>query len=364
MPSAVSRDLELARVAAGPALDAWRGKAGIEALGVEMMGGMEEGAAAAADQIIAVALDPAAIMMAVAGQDQLQLVAHRFAWLGPAFLAIAVRGHARQAGEPLQIAEAGELLFGILRVDIGPGRIGDAQDQLRARLHPISGGVLEIVDLRLVDIAFELAVRTPHPPVARQSDGEIAARLLGLPSADHLALAADAEIDLIANHAAPAEQAEKGIEAVIPVVIAGDGVKVRPVRRVVGPARRAVRAIGMIERHHEPVAILLDRRGRIDLVAAEDEQPPARQRVAGQRVFGDEARHREGGIPAVAAVGEIIEPEIAARIAAGIIEFAVGRRRLDRIGGGDRLPLVGEMAEQLRNDRSQPGRGEQAGIVP
>ena len=146
------------------------------------------------------------------------------------------------AGEPLQIGEAVELLVGILGIDIGPGRIGDAQDQLRARLHPISGGMLEIVDLRLIDIAFELAVRAPHPPVAGQRDGEIAARLLGLAPADDLALAADAEIVLLADDAAAAEQAEEGVEAVIPVVIAGDRVEMRPVRLVVGPARRAVRS--------------------------------------------------------------------------------------------------------------------------
>jgi len=112
-------------------------------------------------------------------------------------------------------------------------------------------------------------------------DREIAAGLLGLAAADGLALPADAEILILADDAAAAEQAEEGVEAVIPVVIARNCVKMRPVCLVVRPARRSVAVVGVVERADEPVAILLARRGRIDLVAAENEQAPARQRTPG-----------------------------------------------------------------------------------
>ena len=135
------------------------------------MGRMEEGAAAAAGDVVALAFEEAGIMMAVAAQDELELVP----------LARDRRG------EALEIGHGRIFRVRVVGGHIFPVRRAGAQDELRSGLHPILGDELKEVDLRLVDIAFELAVGAPQPPAVRQAQREIAARLLGLPAADDVA---------------------------------------------------------------------------------------------------------------------------------------------------------------------------------
>src|SRR6185369_13384072 len=120
---------------------------------------------------------------------------------------------------------------------------------LRALRH-LAAEFLEVLDLRMIDVRFELHVDGPEPPVVRQLDREVAVRLPRLPAADPASLA---------------EETGEAGQAVIPVVVAGDGVHVQRAVRI--RQRGAVRA-------DEAVLVLLAAGGRIDLVAAEDAELP------------------------------------------------------------------------------------------
>src|SRR5262249_34291421 len=84
--------------------------------------------------------------------------------------------------------------------------------------------MVEEVDLLLVNVVRQLYVNAPNPPVVGKSQGEVASRLLRLPSTD---LAARSRRRHGSQHLAPAEQVQECKESVVPVVIPGDSVQVR-----------------------------------------------------------------------------------------------------------------------------------------
>src|SRR3990172_347170 len=116
-----------------------------------------------------------------------------------------------------------------------PARLGQADDDLVVLAHAFADEI-EIVALGVVEIALELDVRAPDPPIVRQLDRKIAAMLHAAPSADGSAYAAG---DAIARGA---EYAVERIEPVVPVMVArqGEQLALRLVRRIDGE-RRVVR---------------------------------------------------------------------------------------------------------------------------
>jgi hypothetical protein len=96
---------------------------------------------------------------------------------------------------------------GIVVVGGGPGRFGRAQHDLRTRLEGV-GAFFEVVELAGVDVGAERDVDRPQVPVVREGQGEVAAGLGGPPPADPAALA---------------ELLDEAGQAVVPVVVTGDG---------------------------------------------------------------------------------------------------------------------------------------------
>ena len=177
-----------------------------------------------------------------------------------------------------------------------PVRGGHAQDDGIARKQPCGHRVVEVVQLRFVDVLAQLAVQPHEPPPGRivaagEPKGKVAARLDGPPPAD---------VPL------PGEQPDEGCQAVVPVMVAGEG------------QHNAVAAGGVAARQRRPVgphhAVLVGggRRHRVHLVAAEHQDPAAAQLVSlhGERLFGQQRGHRVGGIEAVAQVSREVEPKI------------------------------------------------------
>ena len=124
-PSGPSRNSwqEFSRIfiLAGHRLHARRRIGPLEFLLLELMRGMQEGAAATGRDVLALAFDVARIMMAVAGEHGAQ-----------AMILLGKIGKARQVGE------VRESRFGILGVDIGPARLAGADDQARTGVHPFA----------------------------------------------------------------------------------------------------------------------------------------------------------------------------------------------------------------------------------
>jgi hypothetical protein len=157
----------------------------------------------------------------------------------------------------------------------------------------------EVPDLRVVDVRAELGVDTDQPPALRQLHHEVAAGLHRAPRAERAALREEPQ--------------ERG-EPVVPVVVAGQCHEHR--RRVhrAGPERRAVGPL-------HPVLVAGRGRRRVDLVAAENQQPAARQpqRIrldAGRRrhrevVGGEQPGHGVRGVEAVAEIRDVVEPQAA-----------------------------------------------------
>src|SRR5262245_43002896 len=117
----------------------------------------------------------------------------------------------------------------------------------------------EEVDLRLIDVAGKLDIECAEPPVPRQLEGEIAARLLGAAAADHLAVAPRGPL---VGAAPPAEYAEKAPQPVIPVVIARDRVEVGSLGRRPFLGKRAMSGV---EGRDESFPVCFAARRRIDL---------------------------------------------------------------------------------------------------
>ncbi len=200
-------------------------------------------------------------------------------------------------------AAARRLGVGVARRAVDPARLRRDQDEAGLggtglgglRLHT-PGDRLEVVDLRLVDVRFELHVGAPQPPVVGELDGEVAAALEGLPAADPAALA---------------EQAGEAGQAVVPVVVARDR---QDLRRLLGGVGEGG-AVGPLH----PVVVLAARRGGVDLVAAHEQDPgagaedrfPRADLVAAQAepLARQQPGHGVGGVEAVAEVGDVVDPE-------------------------------------------------------
>ena len=238
-----------------------------------------------------------------------------------------------------------EVLLGILALQVGqhPGRLRQADDQIVLGAH-LLGYALEVVDLGGVQVLRELDVGAPDPPVVGQAQRPVAAMLLALPTADDVAAGIG---ELVARGA---EQAVEGVEAVVPVVIAGDGEQL-----AVGPRHR----IGPVEGLQQPLLVFLAGGLRVALVAAHD-QHFAMAQVAGpadiEAVLRQQIGHRVRGLESVAHVGDVVDPERAGFVArqalvrlagVGIAVVVAGDQVLVLCRVGDRLheTLVGVLAE-------------------
>ena len=144
----------------------------------------------------------------------------------------------------------------LLRVD--PRRHRQAEDRLVARLHVLDDDLAEVLDLRHVEIALQLAVAADQPPVVRELEDEVTAALPRPPAGEAAAADVGAE-----------EPRERG-KPVVPIVVAGHGVDVRPLDR------RIVAEGGGVRRDEAALVFLAARTG-VDLIAAEDEHVGARQ---------------------------------------------------------------------------------------
>ena len=125
-----------------------------------------------------------------------------------------------------------EVAVGVRVLDVGPARLGRAEDQPVVALHQRRRAA-EVGDLGAVDVGVVLDVDAPQPMPVRQAEREVAAALLGLTPADP---------GLLPEHAHEAGQ------PVVPVVVAGDRVHHRMIG--VGPRQRR------LERAEEPVLVL------------------------------------------------------------------------------------------------------------
>ena len=215
---------------------------------------------------------------------------------------------------------------------VHPGRRRRQQDHPVARCQLLRQVLLEVGDLREVDVAAELGVDPGQPPVARQPDGEVAAGLHRLPAA---------QVALLPEHP------QEGGQPVVPVVVARQ-------RQHPGlPGRRQgacgqggpVRALGA-------VLVGTGRGGRVHLVAADDQQPArgrwhCRRRVGDVQLVGrGEQRHRVGRVEPVTEVGDHVDPGTP-----GVV-----RRDGERGDRQRRLHLapVGVVGEQARQEDLDP----------
>ena len=137
-----------------------------------------------------------------------------------------------------------------------PAGLGRQKDELVILSHAV-GDSREIVELAGVEHIVELDVGAPDPPVVGQAQRPVAPVLLALPAADDVAAVLG---ELVAGGA---EQAVESVEAVIPVVVAGDGEDVAS--RGSWRLRQRQRVGG------EGALVVSFARGpRIDLIAAEE----------------------------------------------------------------------------------------------
>ena len=208
---------------------------------------------------------------------------------------------------------------------------GSARQMIRLSCGPICSATrLEVVDLRGVEILRELDVGAPDPPVVGQAQRPVAAMLLALPAADDVALGVG---ELVARGA---EQAVEGVEAVVPVVVAGDGEQL-----AVGIGHGE----GPVEGLQQPLLVFLARGLRVALVAAHDEDLAVAQ-VAGaahvEAVLRQQVGHRVGGLEAVADVGDVVDPEGAGLVAGhALVRLAGVRDRGSRSGRPAPCPRPG-----------------------
>ncbi len=140
-----------------------------------------------------------------------------------------------------------------------------AQDHLVARLHVALGDLAEVLHLRHVEVALQLAVAAHQPPAMRELQHEVAAALARPPAGE----ATTADVG--------AEQPRERREPVVPVVIAGHGVEVRPFAGLVVAEGRSVR--------RDQAALIL-------LAARRRDTPRRRRGRARRRAGGPRARRR------------------------------------------------------------------------
>jgi len=181
----------------------------------------------------------------------------------------------RRVDQAFHIGEIGEMGVGaLLRLYIGPVGLRGAHDDFRPCPHPFVRDGSEEIDLRLVDVAAKLRVDTPYPPITGQLQGEIAPGLLRHAPPKAAPLLRRGQRPL---RSPAAEEAEEGVEPIIPIMVSGDGVEIG---RRIGPGDTARRHV---EGGDELVGIIVARGGGIHLVTTHDEQPPARKRRDGAR---------------------------------------------------------------------------------
>jgi hypothetical protein len=181
-----------------------------------------------------------------------------------------------------------------------------AQDDSIAGLEEL-GLLVEIGVLRAIDIRLKLYVEGPQPPVVRQPEREIAPALLGFPDSEPAARRL-------------AEAAQKRREPVVPVVVAWNGEEFGSLL-VQFPGTRTV--IGIVASRR----VILRRCDGIDLISAENENVGARQkgavlarcrrmRRAGRPrhnvVVANQGGDGVGRIPAIAQVGDVVDPDCVA----------------------------------------------------
>ena len=215
---------------------------------------------------------------------------------------------------------------------LDPARRRRAQDHLVARVHQ-AGHLVEVLQLGRVDVRPELRVDSEQPPAVRELDREVRPRLRRPPATDPVL-------------AVTREQAQEGGQAVVPVVVAGQGVQ-----RRLGYVRRGYRQ-GRLVRPLRPVLVLLVARRRVHLVAAHDQYPPARQRRrTGDRQLrlGEQVGDRVRRVEPVADVGHVVEPRLA--IVGALVEDGVRQRLLQ-------FALVQVCTEPAGQDDAQRGDGE------
>jgi hypothetical protein len=284
------------------------------------------------------------VVMQVAGQVGL----HRHAGLGEDLLA-----QVDEVGLVEHLVDVAVLL----RVD--PHRHRQTQDHLVAWLHVAGGDLAEVLDLRHVEVALQLAVAAHQPPAVRQLQHEVAAALARPPAGE--APAADVR----------AEQPRERRQAVVPVVVAWHGVDVRPLRR------HGVAEGGGIRRD-QPALVFLTARRRIHLVAAEHQHVAARQRdrparaVHQQRRLGHRVGDGVGRIEAVAGVAREVDPQLVARSVAARLGSAGAVAVVNRVvvvlltAGGQRLhdAAVAVLADDQRDQALDAGAQQLPGIEP
>ncbi len=258
---------------------------------------------------------------------------------------IAREEHARLALEYFFLEEPrARLLFvarvARIRVFEDPARLGHAEDELRTLVHA-PGDLLEILHLGLVEIGAKLQIDGEQPPVRREPEREVAARLArGAPRESAFR---------------PAERAGEGDQAVVPVVVARDGIDV---------GMRAARERHLV-RSLRADFVLVARGIGIDLVAAEHQHAARARGLFRSREIEREFRprdgigDREGRIPAVADVGDVVEPEIAFGVRGRVVEIRLrlARERLDEAG-------VGVAPEDVGDGNLVSGVREHTRVVP
>ena len=237
---------------------------------------------------------------------------------------------------------------------VGPGSARPpASTQLGFAVHrmmpspsaDVLGDAPEVVDLGRVDVGVELDVDADQPPPLRQLDREVAAPLLGPPAADPPALAEEPQ--------------ERG-QAVVPVVVAGDG---EQRRRLVGVGeRRVVGALG-------PLLVRL-----VDAAGRPGPRPsPAATRVVWARCRSPDSScdvqlglpqqvgHGVGRVEAVAEVADVVQPSCCRS------EWSWNGRQSAAVACTSRLsayaPKIAESATNLEVDEL-PGAEPTDGAVP
>ena len=302
---------------------------------------MQEGAAAARGDKVHVELVGvvAVVVMPVAGDDG---------------------DHAGPA-RPGDRGDLEEVLLLVEAVHVGdhPGRLGQADDEVVAGRH-LPRHRLEVVDLRGVEVLGELDVGAPDPPVVGQPERPVAAVLLALPAADHIALGVGEPV------ARGAEQAVEGVESIVPVVVAGDGEQLAG-----GLAHAECPAEGL----QQALLVVLAGGLRVALVAAHDQDLAVAQ-IAGaahlEAVLGQQIGARVGGVEAVAHVGDVVDPQRAGGIERqamlGIVGVGVGvvvaltqLAIVARVGDRLHQALVGVLAEHRGDDGAHPTRASRRG---
>ncbi len=222
---------------------------------------------------------------------------------------------------------------------LDPARCRRTQDDLVARLD-LRRDLVEVVELRLVDVRAELRINREQPPPSRQPDGEVTTGLPAAPAADLFSTVAS-------------EQSQEGTEPVVPVVVARQ--RIQRGRAL----RRRVRQRGLV-RPDRLVVITAAGGRRIDLVAAHHQEMTTRQlrAVDLERVLGQQIRHRVRRVEAVAEIRDVVEPHL------GVVDRTrplIG----DLVGQGAlQLALVQELAEHARQQDLDRGRDEHRRAQP